>query len=223
MVGTVLEYLQLILDGLRFNLVIASSSFLLGLAAASALFAACVASSSARRAVEAYARVVRGVPPLVLLAAFFWLVLPALGLPRDPILASIAAFTVRSAAFQVQILRSVGLDEGQLEAALALGMSGWQAATAVALPQSLRSAAPALTNEFSSLLKESTQSLALGVADALARARYVSIATGYSLAWVLTAALLIYLVSLAAAKASRAVYARLAIPGTVASGVVLWR
>lgn len=222
--GSLTDYLTLIIDGLRFNLEIASAAFLLGLMVAVALFVLHAVLTHACRLVEAYTRVVRGIPPLVLLAVVFWLVLPLLGLPRDPLLASIIAFTIRSSAFSFQILKAIELEKEQIEAALALGMSKWQAATLIVLPQSLRAATPALTNEFSSLLKESTQSLALGVTDALARARYVSIATGYSLVSITVAGFLIYLVSLAAVRASRVIYARVALPGTLAFGMVeLWR
>jgi ABC-type amino acid transport system permease subunit len=88
----------------------------------------------------------------------------------------------------------------------------------------LRAALPALFNELSSLLKESTLGIALGILDALARARYVSIATGYSLIWMLVAGLLVYAVSLVVLRFSRILQGKLAVQGTLGAGVAeLWR
>lgn len=221
-----LPYISLILAGLRYNLIIAASAFLAGFAAAAAALVLSLSSPAAARLVAAVSRAVRGVPPLVLIAATYWLLLPALGLPSDALLACTAALAVRTAAFQVQILRAAAsaVERGQLEAALALGLSEREAALHVVLPQSLRFALPALFNELSSLLKESTLGLAVGVLDALARARLVSIATGYSLIWMLAAGLLVYAASWAVLRLSRLLHGRLAVPGTLGAGVVeLWR
>lgn len=221
-----LPYLALILAGLQYNLIIAVSAFLAGLAVAVALSALSLLHPLAAKLVAAFSSAVRGLPPLVLLAATYWLLFPALGLPSDALLACVAAFTLRTAAFQAQIVRAAAaaVEKGQLEAALALGLGEREAVLHVVIPQSLRAALPALFNELSSLLKESTLGITLGVLDALARARYVSIATGYSLIWMLVAGLLVYLVSWVALRFSRTLHKRLAVPGTLGAGVVeLWR
>ncbi|MCS7105052.1 MAG: ABC transporter permease subunit [Thermofilaceae archaeon] len=224
MSSELLSYIFLILDGMKFNLIIASVSFFAGLTVASVMFTASIASEHALSMVKAYVKLVRGIPPLVLLALVYWVFMPMLGLTRDPLLASILAFTLRTSAFQSQILRTTSASGDQLAAALALGMSKLTAARYVIVPQSLRCSLPALTNEFSSLLKESTQSLAVGVVDSLARARYVSISTGYSLIWIFLAGLIIYLTSTLFVYASRYLYKRFPVSGTVGSGeVTLWR
>jgi ABC-type amino acid transport system permease subunit len=225
-VQDLLPYIALIFAGLQYNLVIAVSAFLAGMAVAVASLAISLSSPPAAKLVAAVSRAVRGVPPLVLLAATYWLIFPALGLPSDALLACITAFTLRTWAFQLQILRAsaAAVEKGQLEAALSLGLGEREAAFYVVLPQSLRAALPALFNELSSLLKESTLGLALGVLDALARARLVSIAAGYSLVWILAAGLLVYAVSWAALRFSRLLHRRLAVPGSLGARVVeLWR
>jgi len=221
-----LPYVALILAGLQYNLVIALSAFLAGLAASFALSAFSLSSPLVARLTAVLFRVIRGVPPLVLLAATYWLLFPALRLQPDALLACITAFTIRTAAFQVQILRAAAssVERGQLEAALSLGLREREALLHVVLPQSLRAALPALFNELSSLLKESTLGIALGILDAIARARYVSIATGYSLVWMLVAGLLVYAVSWVALRFSRILHRKLAVPGTLGAGVAeLWR
>ena len=225
-VQDLLPYIALILAGLRYNLLIAASAFLAGLTAAVAALVLSLFSPPAAKLATAVFRAIKGVPPLVLLAATYWLLFPALGLPSDALLACIVAFAIRSSAFQAQILRAAAaaVERGQLEAALSLGLGEREAALYVVLPQSLRAALPALFNELSSLLKESTLGLAVGVLDALARARYVSIATGYSLVWMVAAGLLVYAVSWAVLRFSRILHKRLAVPGTLGAGVAgLWR
>ena len=225
-VQELLPYIALILAGLQYNLIIALSAFVAGLAVSFALSALSLSSPQAAGLVATVSRAVRGVPPLVLLAATYWLLFPALRLPPDALLACIVAFTIRTTAFQVQILNAAAssVEKGQLEAALSLGLSEREAVLHVVLPQSLRAALPALFNELSSLLKESTLGIALGILDALARARYVSIATGYSLIWMLVAGLLVYAVSLVVLRFSRILQGKLAVPGTLGAGVAeLWR
>jgi polar amino acid transport system permease protein len=216
-------YTFYVLEGFVYNLLIASASFALGLVAAVALL---VGSSFRLGTILArlYALVFRAVPPLVLLSIVYW-VLPAFtGLKLDPLSASVVAFALRSTAFQAMILASAAasIDCRELEAAQALGLSRVQVSLYVLVPQALKRAIPALTNEFASLLKESSQSLAIGVMDSLARTRYVSIATGYNLVWIILVAALMYVASWLVIRAANALYGRFSIPGTVGFEVETW-
>ncbi len=213
---SVVQYLTYVLRGFECNLVIAATSFALGLATALAL---CIASTYRLGTAVAriYTLVFRSIPPIVLLSMVYWLLPTLIPIKLSPLTAGIIAFALRSTAFQVMILRSSmsTVSSCEIEAAQALGLDRLQLMAHIVLPQSLRKAVPALTNEYASLLKESTQALAIGVLDALARARYVSIATGYNLAWITTLAVLMYVASWIVIKASNLLYRKLAVPGTM--------
>lgn len=83
---------------------------------------------------------------------FFWL--------------AIAGLSLYTAAFVCESLRS-GINTvpiGQAEAARALGLNFWQAATQVILPQAIRGSVAPLGNTFIALLKNSTVAAAASVA-----------------------------------------------------------
>jgi polar amino acid transport system permease protein len=63
------------------------------------------------------------------------------------------------------------LPKGQMEAALALGMSRSQALRTVILPQTVRVILPPIGNEFIALLKDSSLVSILAVSDLLRRGR----------------------------------------------------
>lgn len=137
-----------------------------------------------RQGARLYIEVMRGLPILVLLlyvafvlapagvAAWNWLAEP-LGLPtllgRDVplILRAGLALTLAYAAFLAEVFRA-GLDsvgQGQVEAARALGLSGWHRFRLVVFPQAFRTILPALGNDFVAMVKDSSLVSVLGVAD----------------------------------------------------------
>ncbi|MCB1374153.1 MAG: ABC transporter permease subunit, partial [Rhodobacteraceae bacterium] len=56
-------------------------------------------------------------------------------------------------------------DAGQIEAAKALGLSGWQRFRLIVFPQAIRTILPPLGNDFIALIKDSALVSVLGVAD----------------------------------------------------------
>ncbi len=104
-----------------------------------------------------YVEAVRGTPLLMQIYVLYF-VLPAAGLSLPPFLAGLAALSLNAAAYCAEIFRGgiESIDSGQTEAARALGLSGSQSLLWVVLPQTLRRALPALTNEAVALLKDSS-------------------------------------------------------------------
>ena len=85
------------------------------------------------------------------------------------------------------------IPRGQMEAALALGMSRAQALRRVILPQTVRVILPPVGNEFIALLKDSSLVSILAVSDLLRRGReYASTTFEYLEAFTIVA--LIYLI-----------------------------
>jgi polar amino acid transport system permease protein len=122
--------------------------------------------------VGAYVWFLRGLPNLVLLFLFYYGIFPALGLKFPPFLVGAAVLGLRSSAYQSQIFRGalLSIDEGQMQAARSLGMSRSVAIRSVILPQALRLALPAWSNEYPILLTDSSVCYAIGVMEMLTRA-----------------------------------------------------
>ena len=170
-----------------------------------------------RKIVDIYTWFFRGTPLLVQLFLFHWSVFPALGLRTTALETSMLVLGMRSGAYQSQIFRGSieSIEEGQVLAAKALGLSFWQQSLYVVLPQALRKAVPQLSNEYSIILKDSAVCFVLGVMEIMTRTRYVTIATGIALIPYLIAGALYIALTYLGAKAFDMVYSRIRIQGLV--------
>ena len=114
----------------------------------------------------AYIELVRGTPLLVQIFLVYF-GLPALGLNLDPFVAGIIAMGVNSGAYVGEIVRGgiESIAQGQMEAALSLGMTWWQAMYYVILPQAFVRILPPLGNEFIALLKDSSLVSTIAIAE----------------------------------------------------------
>src|SRR5690606_27387614 len=88
----------------------------------------------------------------------------------------IAALGLNSAAYISQIFRAgiESVDHGQMEAARSLGMTHALAMRSVILPQAARIVVPPLTNEFISLLKDSSLLFAIAIPELTTRGRLMA-------------------------------------------------
>jgi polar amino acid transport system permease protein len=104
--------------------------------------------------------------------AWNWVTVP-LGLDalrtRDfPLLwRAVIALTVAYSAFLSEIFRAglQAVDKGQIEAAEALGLSGWLRFRHIVFPQAFRMILPPLGNDFVAMVKDSSLVSVLGVSD----------------------------------------------------------
>ena len=110
-----------------------------------------------RMAATAYVEIVRGTPLLIQILFIFY-GLPSLGIRLDPFLAGVAALGLNYAAYEAENYRAglQSVPHGQMEAALALNMTRPQAVRHVLVPQAFRFVVPVMTNDFISLLKDSS-------------------------------------------------------------------
>jgi polar amino acid transport system substrate-binding protein len=99
----------------------------------------------------------RGTPVLIQLFFIFY-GLPNIGVKLSPFWAGAVGLGLNYAAYEAEIYRSglFAIPRTQWEAALALGMTRWQAMREVMLPQAMRVVIPPITNDFISLLKDSS-------------------------------------------------------------------
>jgi polar amino acid transport system substrate-binding protein len=105
----------------------------------------------------AYVELFRGTPLLIQLFILFY-GLPHFGIRLTPVIAAILGLGLNYAAYEAENYRAglLAVPKGQMEAALALGMSRAQSLRHVLLPQAVRAVLPPVTNDFISILKDSS-------------------------------------------------------------------
>jgi polar amino acid transport system permease protein len=123
------------------------------------------------RIATVYVEVIRGIPLLVQLFYIYYALAKIVAIPD--ITAAIIAMTVCYGAYMGEIFRAgiQSIPRGQMEAALALGLTRGQAFRKVILPQTVRVVLPPIGNEFIALLKDSSLVSILAVSDLLRRGR----------------------------------------------------
>jgi polar amino acid transport system substrate-binding protein len=106
---------------------------------------------------RAYVEVMRGTPLLIQLYMIFY-GLPNLGIRLSPLVAAVTGLGLNYAAYEAENYRAgiQAIPRGQMEAALSLGMTRWQALQYVIVPQALRLVIPPVTNDFIALFKDSS-------------------------------------------------------------------
>ncbi|MBU6374715.1 MAG: amino acid ABC transporter permease, partial [Bdellovibrionales bacterium] len=104
-----------------------------------------------------YTELIRGTPLLIQLFFIFY-GLPNLGIKLSPFTAAILGLGLNYGAYEAEVYRAglLSVPKSQMDAALSLGMTRWQALTHVVIPQATRVALPPMTNDFISLLKDSS-------------------------------------------------------------------
>jgi polar amino acid transport system substrate-binding protein len=109
-----------------------------------------------RAAARTYIEVFRGTPVLLQLFVLYYGLSSVVSL--GPMHAAILGLGLNYAAYEAEVYRGalLAIPRGQAEAARALGMSPVQTLRHVMIPQALRLALPPMTNDFVSLLKDSS-------------------------------------------------------------------
>ena len=123
-----------------------------------------------------YVEFFRGVP-LVMVIFWFWFILPVvlrIALPEYGI--ALAAFVVFEAAYLGEIIRAgiQSVPRGQIEAAASTGLSPAQTMGRVVLPQALRNMIPALVTQFIVLFKDTSLASIIGYVDLTKAAQIVN-------------------------------------------------
>ncbi|SCB22887.1 amino acid ABC transporter permease [Rhizobium hainanense] len=141
-----------------------------------------------RQLARFYIEIVRGIPMLVLLSYIAFVGTPAFvavyNFVTSPLVSAgwtsplitrdvpfvwrtIIALTIAYSSFIAEIFRAgiQAVDQGQIEAAKALGLSRFQRFRLVVFPQAIRVILPPLSNDFIAMVKDSSLVSVLGVAD----------------------------------------------------------
>ncbi|MCT4371101.1 amino acid ABC transporter permease [Yangia mangrovi] len=137
-----------------------------------------------RQIARFYTEILRGIPILVLLLYVAFVLAPGIvagwnwiagHLGIEPVRVrdfsllwrAILALTIGYSAFIAEVFRAglLSVDEGQIEAAEALGLSRYQVFRLIVLPQAIRTILPPLGNDFVAMVKDSSLVSVLGVLD----------------------------------------------------------
>lgn len=151
-----------------------------------------------------YVQVIRGVPILVQIFYMAFVITPAffamltwLGVVLAPLLGAenyFAGLTIQDAPMEARVIIALAvayggfeaetfragiesIGRGQMEAARSLGMTYFQGLRYIILPQAIRRVLPPLSNDFISMLKDSSLVSVLGVRDVTQEARLYSAAS----------------------------------------------
>ncbi|MGH7773212.1 MAG: amino acid ABC transporter permease [Candidatus Binatia bacterium] len=123
-----------------------------------------------------YVELFRGVP-LVMVIFWFWFIIPViLRVPIPEYGVALTAFVVFEAAYLGEIVRAgiQSVPRGQAEAATATGLTSAQTMRTVILPQALRNMIPALVTQFIVLFKDTSLASIIGYVDLTKAAQIVN-------------------------------------------------
>ncbi|MGH2617562.1 MAG: amino acid ABC transporter permease [Thermomicrobiales bacterium] len=142
---------------------------------------------------SAYTDFLRGTPLLVQLLWIYYSLPILTGVTFSPFASAAIALSLNLSAFVGEVYRAgiLSIGRGQREAALALGMSSWQAMRRVILPQSMRRVLPPLGSIWVSLFKDTALVSVIAVPELMYRGKVLSIET-YRPLEIYTAVAIIY-------------------------------
>lgn len=169
------ESLPFVMSGIGYTLLISIVSMAAGLVLG--FFIALMRTSKFKILswpARTYISFMRGVPILVILFLLYF-GMPVIGVQIPAVNAALIAFSINSAAYIAEIIRSAlsSVDKGQWESSKALGLTYWQTMYGVILPQSVRIAIPPLGNVYVDIIKATSLAAIITVPDIFQRARIV--------------------------------------------------
>lgn len=153
--------------------------------------------------------VLRGIPLLLLFLILYF------GFNLSMLLSAILGLGLRSASYQGQIFRTSleAISIGQLYAGLSLGFKKFEVFKEILVPQSIRIMIPGWTNEFITVLKDTSIAFVLGVLDLMTRAEFIARSVGRYLEIYIFIALVYFVLVKISMITLNNVYEKIRIPG----------
>lgn len=162
------QTLLVLLNGLKFTLLVSGSALVIG----SIIGMAAALARHANRApfsqiAYVYIDLFRTTPPLVQLIWIYYVAPLLLGINVTAVVAGVVALSLNAGAFLAEVFRSgiQSVERGQHDATTVLGLTRAQTYRHVILPQAMRRVLPAITSIFMSLLKDSALLSVIGVTE----------------------------------------------------------
>ncbi|ELO0959015.1 amino acid ABC transporter permease [Pseudomonas aeruginosa] len=160
-----------------------------------------------------YVSAFRGTPLLVQIFVLYY-GLPSVGIEFTPVTAGILALTLNVAAYLSESMRGaiLGIDKGQWEAGLSVGLTWGQTLWNIITPQALRLAVPSLSNSLISLIKDTSLISVITVTELMLATKEVIAETLQPLPLYLAAAGIYWLLSALFERVQKALENRLTAP-----------
>lgn len=112
----------------------------------------------ANRLLNAYVAIFRGTPMIVQSMVVYYGTSILWNWNMTPLQAAFLVVSINTGAYMSEVVRGgiVSIDEGQFEAARAIGMNHWQTMRYVVMPQAFRNVLPSVGNEFVINIKDTS-------------------------------------------------------------------
>ncbi|MGA7498528.1 MAG: ABC transporter substrate-binding protein/permease [Isosphaeraceae bacterium] len=145
-----------------------------------------------RAVLSGYVELIRGTPLMLQLFVLFYL------LKLPPWVAGIGGLAINYSAYEAEIYRAglQAIPQGQMEAALALGMSRWMALRRVIVPQAVRIVIPPVTNDFIALFKDTSVCSVITLIELTKEYSILANGTGGAIEFALAASFLYMMMSI---------------------------
>lgn len=143
---------------------------------------------------ELYVFIIRGTPLLVQIYIVYF-GLPRIGVEFGAFSSAYLALGINTGAYLSEVFRGAikSVDKGQLEAALSVGMTYWQAMKRIILPQAFLVALPTIGNTFINLIKNTSLVFVISIEEIMAKTKKLAALHGNYLEMYIAAAV-VYLV-----------------------------
>ncbi len=148
-------------------------SFLIGIAIGLPLAFVRVYEKEISFVVDAYEKIFRGIPEIVLMLLFFFGLGPFFPFPfNNPFFVAAFVLGLRSGANQSQIYRGAirGVGDEQMIAGQSIGLSKWRAIWHIMVPQVFTFSTPGLGSEYALLIKDSAYVYVIGLLEVMTKA-----------------------------------------------------
>jgi polar amino acid transport system substrate-binding protein len=162
-----------------------------------------------RATMAGYVELIRGTPLMLQLFVLFYL------LKLPPWVAGISGLAINYSAYEAEIYRAglQSIPRGQMEAALALGMSRGLALRRIIVPQAVRIVIPPVTNDFIALFKDTSVCSVITLVELTKQYSILANSTGGAIEFAIAAAVLYMLMSVPLSWFSRWSERRLGVGG----------
>ena len=161
-----------LLEGVPLTLSISVVSFLVGIVVGLPLAFVRVYEKEISFLVDAYEKIFRGVPEIVLLIIFYFGLRSFFPTPfGNAFFVACFVLGLRSGANQSQIYRGAirGVGDEQLIAGMSVGFSKWRAIWHIMIPQVFNFSTAGLGSEYALLIKDSAYVYVIGLAEVMTR------------------------------------------------------
>jgi polar amino acid transport system permease protein len=189
------DHFIILLEGVPLTLSISIISFLIGIAIGLPLAFTKIYEKEISFIVDAYEKIFRGVPEIVLMLMFYFGLGPFFPFPfNNAFFVACFVLGLRSGANQSHIYRGAirGVGDEQLIAGTSVGLSKWRSIWHIMVPQVFTFSTAGLGSEYALLIKDSAYVYVLGLLDITTRANQLRVQSG-DVAWYIIAAL-VYIV-----------------------------